>query len=330
MTFKAEWEKANDSHILAANVVENMAAIACPGKNLISQEMISGGCANLNIKIQLEGDLEPLLLRVYLRDKDAAWREKSIATLLQSTVRVPVPVPQVLRICDYENYRFAITEFIPGITLRDLLLSDEPHDVGTVMRQVGTILARIAAHKFPAAGFFDKNLHVINQLIPDDYLKHAKQSLQNNIVSIQLGADAIAKINVTLDKYAHLFPSGKEKQLVHADFDPANILVAKIENDWQITGILDWEFSFSGSALYDIANMLRYKHQTSAIFEQAFLNGLTQSGINLPENWTIIVDILNLVSLLDCLTRSDPEKMPKRCADINLLSYNIIQRLSQE
>ena len=326
MTFKAEWEKANESHILAANVAENMAAIAYPSKRLISQKVISGGCANLNIKIQLEGDLEPLLLRIYLRDQEAAWREKSIATLLQSTV----PVPQVLQVCDYKNYRFGLTEFIPGITLRDLLLSDIPHDVGTIMHQIGIILAKIAAPQFPAAGFFDKDLHVINKLAQDDYLKYAKECLQHNIVQHQLGTASIVKINVILDRYAHLLPDGEEKQLVHADFDPANILVDRIEDTWQITGILDWEFSFSGSVLYDIANMLRYKHKVPAIFEQEFLNGLTQGGINLTENWTIIVEILNLVSLLDCLTRSDPEKMPKRCADIHSLIYNIIQRLTQE
>lgn len=234
MTFKAEWEKANENHMLATNAVENMLAIACPDKKLISQNVISGGCANLNIKIQLEGDLEPLLLRIYLRDKDAAWREKSIATLLQSTV----PVPQIYEVCDYENYRFALTEFMPGITLRDLLLSDKPHDVGTIMHEVGTILTKIAAHKFPAAGFFDMNLHVINELSQDDYLKYAQEFLQNNIVITQLGSASIVKINVILLKYAHLFPTGKEKQLVHADFDPANILVAKIEDNWQITGIL--------------------------------------------------------------------------------------------
>ncbi len=326
MTFKAEWEKTNESHIVAANAVENLLAIAYPSKRLISQEVISGGCANLNIKIQLENNLEPLLLRIYLRDQDAAWREKTIATLLQSTL----PVPQVLQICDYENYRFALAEFIPGITLRDFLLSDIPHDVGTIMHQVGIILAKIASPQFTAAGFFDKDLHVINKLAQDDYLKYAKECLQHNIVQNQLDTASIVKINVILDRYAHLLPDGEEKQLVHADFDPANILVDRIEDTWQITGILDWEFSFSGSVLYDVANMLRYKHQVPAIFEQEFLNGLTQGGINLTENWTIIVEILNLVSLLDCLTRSDPEKMPKRCADIHSLIYNIIQRLTQE
>jgi aminoglycoside phosphotransferase (APT) family kinase protein len=323
MIFKADWEKAHESHILETNAVENMVAIAYPGRKLISQTMISDGCANLNFKIQLNGDLEPLLLRIYLRDQDAAWREQKLATILLPIV----PVPKVMQVCDYKNYRFAITEFIQGITLRDLLLSDEPHDLGAIMYDVGIILSKIASYQFPATGFFDKNLHIIRELAQDDYLKYAEESVQHYIVLTQFGAATIAKISSILNKHAHLFPDGKEKQLVHADFDPANIFVAKINNIWKIATVLDWEFAFSGSVLCDVANMLRYAQQMPLEYENAFLHGLKSGGINLPDDWVIRVDLLNLFSLLDCLARCDPRQRPNQCADICSLINNIIQRL---
>jgi len=103
----------------------------------------------------------------------------------------------------------------------------------------------------------------------------------------------------------------------------------KVDGTWKVTGILDWEFSFSGSMLCDVANMLRYAHHMSSQFEEAFLRGLSTGGISLPANWRITVHMLNLLSLLDCLVRSDPEDRPNQCADIRELIIHIIRRLNE-
>lgn len=70
--FKAEWEKTSFTCQLPEGTVEKMLHIAYPDKKLISSELISGGCANLNYKIQLENENKPRILRIYLRDKNAA------------------------------------------------------------------------------------------------------------------------------------------------------------------------------------------------------------------------------------------------------------------
>lgn len=75
--------------------------------------------------------------------------------------------------------------------------------------------------------------------------------------------------------------------------------------------------------LCDIANMLRYAHQVPSLFEKSFLQGL---NISLPDQWRIIVYMLNLVSLLDCLVRADPKNRPNQCADIcDLISFYLEQ-----
>jgi len=326
MVFKANWEKTTANYSLAASTVTGLVALAYPEKMLISWKIISDGCANINSKIHLDGDEAPLILRIYLRDKDAAEREQSLGTLLLPAI----PVPHVLKAGDYQDYRFAITDCIPGITLRDLLLSDEPYDVGTIMFNVGTMLAKIGTHEFPAAGFFDQYLKIITPLSQQYYLQYAKELLHNKIVIERLGDAAVTNIKLLFGKYAHLFPTEHERHLVHGDFDPANILVTKVGNDWQISCIIDWEFSFSGSVLSDVANMLRYAHQMPAAYEEEFLHGLKSRGIELPENWRITADLLNLLSLLDCLVRSDFEKRPKQCADICALIGFIEERLKHE
>ncbi len=322
MTFKQNWEKTDEQHQLPAGMIENMVSLAYPHKKLISYEIISGGCANLNIKINIAGDKQPLVLRLYLRDKDAAYREQELGVLLKQNV----PVPLTHYINDWEDYRFAITEFIPGITLRDLLLSPQPHDIGSLMYEVGVLLARFTTYTFPKAGFLDKDLNIIESTSQDSYLAFAKKCLQSKNVVTQLSVDNVSKINFYLEKYSHLFPGEDEKHLVHADFDPSNILVDKASGVWKVTAILDWEFAFSGSVLCDIANMLRYAHQVSPLFEKSFLQGL---NISLPEHWRIIIYMLNLVSLLDCLVRADPKNRPNQYTDIcDLISF-YVERLEE-
>lgn len=63
------------------------------------------------------------------------------------------------------------------------------------------------------------------------------------------------------------------------------------------------------------------------IYEQSFLQGLQDSGIKLPNNWCITIHLLNLLSLLDCLVRSDPRNRPNQCKDIKELIGHILEKL---
>lgn len=273
--FKADWEKTSVTCQLPEGMVEKMVRFVYPDKRLISHELIAGGCANLNIKMLLEDEKHPLILRVYLRDKESAYREQKLAALLKQTV----PVPLTYYIGELEDYPFAITEFMPGMSLRDLLLSDAPHDLSAIMHELGTILSKIAAHEFSRSGFFDQELDVI-PYESSDVIKFAQDCLGHKTVLAVLRHEMISKISDVLEQYGHLFPDENEKHLVHGDFDPANILMEKVNGTWSVTGILDWEFAFSGSVLWDAANMLRYAHKMPPEFESSFIEALKKAALN--------------------------------------------------
>ncbi len=322
--FKADWEKTSVTHHMPEGMVDKMVQLAYPDKKLISYELIAGGCVNLNIKILLQDEKHPLILRVYLRDKDAAYREQKLSKLLKQTV----PIPLTHYIDELEGYHFAITEFMLGLPLRDLLLSTAPHDLSAIMHEVGTILSKITAHEFSEAGFFDKKLNVIPHSPSDDCLIFAKDCLESKTVLSVLTPDMTSKISQVFHQYGHLFPGESENHLVHADFDPANILVNKVYGVWKVSSVLDWEFAFSGSVFWDVANMLRYAHKMPPEFQDAFLKGLfANSNVTLPENWRVTVNLLNLSSLLDCLKRSDTKSHPHQCADIRELLDHILLEL---
>ncbi len=322
--FKNNWEKSHTQHHISSDLIIKMIRSAYPSSTLMSYEIIAGGCANLNIKIKFAKNELNVVLRIYLRDKTSVYREQKIGELLKQTIHVP----QIYYIGEISNYLFAITEFIPGISLRDLLLGNLLYDMEKIMYKAGSLLANINSYKFSNSGFFDKNLNILKPITRNEYLVFAKDCLKNNNVLSQITSKEIDQINYLLRKYEYLLPDGTEKNLVHADFEPANIFVEEQNNDWNISGVLDWEFAFSGSILCDVANMLRYAHKMPSIFEKSFLQGL-QLNRKLPDNWRTSIHLLNLLSLLDCLARSDIENRSNQCHDIQqLIKYILSQFLN--
>ncbi len=155
----------------------------------------------------------------------------------------------------------------------------------------------------------------------------AQGCLKNRVVRTVLTQPTIAAIARYIPLYGQLFLDNNEKHLVHGDFDPANILVCKIDGAWKVSGVLDWEFSFSGPVVCDIATMLRYAHKMPFEFQDAFLKELSSGGLILPQDWRIAIHLLNLLSLLDCLARSDPKNKANQSADINDLIEHILVEL---
>jgi len=116
---------------------------------------------------------------------------------------------------------------------------------------------------------------------------------------------------------------------VHGDYDPANILVNKVEGRWRISAILDWEFAFSGAWLWDVSNMLRYAHHMPDTFKEAFVKGIKDGGLILPEQWESITHVFNLIASLYNLMQVQIDTSPKRCRDIQQLIEHFLTILSK-
>ncbi len=325
MTFKTYWEKTDQHFQVSEQTIQGMVEQAFPEKKLASYEMISGGCANLNIKINLAYERKLFILRIYLRDKLAAYREQKLAALIKKSI----PIPEIYFVGECEGHRFAITEYMPGLSLRELLLTPPKAHIESLMVQVGLILASIQRYQFPTSGFFDEDLKIREPLSRQSYITYARECLAYPMVGEVIGQESIGKINEMLEKYGPFFPDETQTHLVHGDYGPENILVDQVEGQWKITAILDWEFAYSGSTLCDVSNMLRYAHHMPPIFEEAFLTGLAQREVILPPQWRISVYLFDLISLLGCLIGSSPKEHPNRCADIRELIGSCLGQLGR-
>lgn len=325
MTFKLNWEKTNQHVAIQSETVTAMVKQAFPNQSLLSHEIIPGGCANLNIKIIF--DQGTYILRVYLRDQEAPQREASIAHLL----KYDLPIPEVLFIGDQQEdqvtYRFSIMQFKEGIPLRDLLLQFPEDRWKDVMEEVGEMLSECQRISFPHAGFIDGNLTVSKPFHSDELLNFVTNSLNSPQVQAAMGESKIQQLREIFQTQCSFLPDESNPCLVHGDFDPANILVHEINGQWKVSAILDWEFSFAGSWLWDVANMLRYAHHMPACYEDSFIRGLEKGELILPDGWCTTISLMNIVSLLELLSRETIHDRPIMRRDICELIEHMLQRI---
>ena len=97
---------------------------------------------------------------------------------------------------------------------------------------------------------------------------------------------------------------GEERRLVHSDFGGPNLLVDQDASQrWQVSGVIDWEFAFSGPPLVDVGHMMRYERRRRPLVEPYFSQGFCAAGGTLPENWRDHARAVDLMALCESLTR---------------------------
>ncbi len=94
--------------------------------------------------------------------------------------------------------------------------------------------------------------------------------------------------------------------LVHADYNPKNILVRQVGGHWQVAAVIDWEFAFAGWALTDVANMLRHPEMLPAGYPDAFVAGFGAAGGGLSDGWERRARVLDVFALVGFLTADPP------------------------
>ena len=325
MIFKLEWEKADQIVKVPNYVIKEITKEALPDLELKSYKIISGGCINLNTQLIFDNKSPNLLLRIYLRDNKAMFKEQALFQKLCNEI----PHPQIIKLGKFGAYYYSIMSFVDGITLSEALLKNDITEFTQVLKDIGKALGKMQKYKFQICGALDKDLNAIPYPPDQDYLSYAHKCLGNQHAQEALDSRTIYTIRDYLKKNQKYLPDMKNPVLVHGDFDPANILVIKQNNKWKLSTILDWEFAHSGTFMQDVANMLRYSSQLSKEYEESFIKGLREQNINLPEDWEKSVDLLNLIALLDCLVRDNPALRPKRLRDIKNLINSILSRHKQ-
>jgi aminoglycoside phosphotransferase (APT) family kinase protein len=290
-----------DTHV-PVSIRSWLTTVALPGRRIVAVRSLTGGYSNDNIAMTT-GDGRAYALRRYRRTNACAVE----AALAARLARV-VPVAQLVAADPTGSSAgepVLLSELVPGRPVSDVLRElPEPAAV-ELGRSVGKALARIGSVSFAAPGFF-----------ADGYLEPGPADVEP--IS---GLDAFVERCLEQGNAAGHLSDGEQRhlrrfaeraapelavlqgsrRLVHGDFNPKNLLAARRDGRWQLTAVLDWEFAFSSSPLFDIGNMLR--DARPAGFAQAFVDGFRDGGGDLPRDWPRLSRALDLYSLAELLTR---------------------------
>ncbi len=303
---KSDWERRAPLLDLSMDEVAAMLRPAFPNRRIQSAEAMAGGLVNTNYRLRLDGVREPLLLRIYVRDPGACAREQAILALVHGRV----PVPRVFHAAPDSgpgSRPYAVMEWVEGVPLADLVKSGDPQEVRQAAASAGRALAAIGTFRFPSGGFLspDLTVEVPLSLTPGGYVQTMRDMLAGP-ASESLGKRLAAAAEGCVERHAgRLEDIADDHSLVHSDYGPSNILVRDDGAGWQVAAVLDWEFSFAGTSLFDIGNMLRGESVLPQGFAEAFIRGFRDGGGRLPGDWRGIARVLDLLSLCSMLVDGD-------------------------
>jgi Ser/Thr protein kinase RdoA (MazF antagonist) len=291
--------------------------------------LLSEGCANTNYKVRFKNHAAPVVIRIYVREKDALSREHG----LQQLIAGKIPAPRFLYTdnrCQAYAYPYAIMEWMNGILLREAILgSKDEKIISECAQDAGIYLGELRRLRLPQGGFFQEDLSIRPYSPEEEFLPYVLNLLNDKIVQASLGTELHQATTQLVQAQAGMLPPENEANLTHADYDPANMLVQETPDGWKISAILDWEFAFAGTYLLDIGMMLRYAHKLPACYEKSFISGLERDSGPLPAQWKKQAKLMDLLCLLQLAHYNPQQDRPKLNRDVVSLIANTVKHWDQ-
>jgi aminoglycoside phosphotransferase (APT) family kinase protein len=320
---KTGWERSNKLITPDKYTVKNMLKPFLIGKRVNQIQSLSGGLNNSNLKITTNTN-ENYVLRIYSENNKSMDIERRILNILKD--RVPVSLALYSdSSCSVFDYPFIILSWVEGVQLSEIIYGGNKRSISNVAKEVGELLAKVHSITFPSSGFFDENLNIQHfmKLDANQFLMYIEESIVKGHGVTHLGSNLCNRIFQFAQEHAYLIDYlGIQNSLVHGDFNQLNILAKDRESCINITGILDWEYAFSGSPLMDIGNMLRYEDVNNTDFLSSFISSYQDNGGSLPAKWLQKAKLLDLIAMCGLLNKKECGEV--RVSDIKRLILNTI------
>lgn len=318
---KLQWERYKFHYELDLKTAQKLITAYC--NDTIKQlTLLSEGCANSNYKVTFE-NRQSIVIRIYMREQSSMSREVTLHEYLSDKV----PIPQILHddnSCHLIEHPFVLMEFVDGELMRDVILAGNDHDIAHCGFSAGFYLNRLRQIKFDQCGFFQNGLNIRPFILEEQYLPLTRSCLSKAHVQDSLGPKLSNQLYELVETYQQYFPSVYDANLTHGDFDPTNILVKRVEGQYQVSAILDWEFAFSCTYFLDMGIFLRYSHRLPHQYEASLIDGLNAEGNTLPPYWKISAKLMDLINLLHLLVFNPKNERPKLNDDVvSLIAHTV-------
>ena len=297
------WERRAEPPELAPEEIVLRVEPYAGARPVLDSTPLGGGLVNLNLRVRLGDPDEDIVLRVHLRSDEPAAAAKEAAVL--RSLPPGVPAPRVLHAGIVAERPQAIHSFIQGSPLLLLLRGTRARDpaqpaLARAGRHIGRALAALHAEPRANLGFLDGTLAVPDPMGALDEVWRG--FLKTALFAGRAGGRLPPEERDALWQFAQAQAPRLQvlvghNALLHGDCKPTNVFVRE---DGHLTGLLDWEFAFSGPPLLDLGQMLRWP--VPRVYERALRESYVSAGAHLPEDWRALarmLDLLNLVGFLD-------------------------------
>ena len=207
-------------------------------------------------------------------------------------VRHLVPVPEEIERGD----GWSVFTFLEGD-----LLCDVPEYSG----KAAAAIADISSITFDKKGWITADGNI--EAFPFESKGFVNEMLERDDIIDWIGQPRASGLKEVMQRMSKINEEmNRDACLVHGDFNPTNILI----KEGTVSGILDWEYSHSGTPFMDIGNLLR---NTDEFYHDQIAQGLASSGINLPDNWKDRARLIDISSQLEFLTSSRSDTFKQEC-----------------
>ena len=236
---------------------------------------LSGGLANAAYRIGIDR-----VIRIYLRDTAALTKEAALLSRPWQSLRTPTVLER--------GADFLVLEYVPHGPLEN----SEEHG-----RLAGEALAEIHDRPFKTFGLLDEGFQIV-QPFPDfvgsmsAYISSVGRNYGEQIIFDRM-AESLMAAQPSLDPFL------QSPVRLHGDFKPSNLHGT---GSGQLL-VLDWEFTYSGPALMDLAQLARWGMPDP--FRRAFESAYRGNGGQIDADWQRHAELLDLVNLAGLLAKSD-------------------------
>lgn len=300
---EANWQRRVELPALDRGALEGALRAAGVTAGLRTYTPLPGGLVNLNVAVALTTSPSAAVFRVYLRDREAAAKEAALLAHVRGLVRAPEVLAKgelELPVAGEPAERpWLLLSWVPGRALSEALGALDEDGLGRAGSSVGGALARLHGCARPELGFLDASLDVPSPM------GSLRETWRHYLGGLLREGPAVERLDATrrraLQDYVlqhadELEPLEGRWSLLHADCKPTNVFV---DDSGALTGLLDWEFAWSGPPLFDLGQMLRTP--LPATYEAALLESYRKAGGLLPAGWrhaAHLLDLMNLVGFL--------------------------------
>jgi aminoglycoside phosphotransferase (APT) family kinase protein len=260
---------------------------------------LSGGYSGETFLVTTGG--EQAVLRLYARHPERAAVDQALLERLRGLLPVPAVLESSLVPAGPDRPPFLLLEALPGDRL-DVVL---PAADASLARRLGEaaagVLVLLATERMPRAGWFADATLEPHPFPADasDPVRWLTARTRTPWFAALSERDRRA-LRAVATRARELTARPARTALVHADFNPKNLLVDPATGG--VTGVLDWEFAYAGAPLGDIGNLLRF--ETDREFTAAVATGYAERAPDVPDDWVEVARALDLFALVELAGRS--------------------------